>query len=46
MPAIVADTHTIIWYLADDPRLSPSAAGALDRASALTAQQFRTSRIG
>jgi PIN domain nuclease of toxin-antitoxin system len=34
MPAIVADTHAIIWYLADDPRLSPSAAGALDRASA------------
>ncbi len=34
MPALVADTHAIIWYLADDPRLSPTAATALDRASA------------
>ena len=34
MPAVVADTHAILWYLADDPRLSPSAASASDRASA------------
>lgn len=34
MPAIVADTHAIIWYMADDPRLSHSAALALDGASA------------
>ncbi len=33
MPAIVADTHAIVWYLADDPRLSASAARALDDAT-------------
>lgn len=34
MPAIVADTHAILWYLADDPRISATAARALDQASA------------
>lgn len=32
--AVVADTHTVLWYLADDPRLSVRASDALDRATA------------
>ena len=34
MSAVVVDTHTIIWYLSNDPRLSATAAAALDRATA------------
>ena len=34
MPGIVVDTHTIVWYLQDDPRLSTMAADALDAATA------------
>jgi PIN domain nuclease of toxin-antitoxin system len=34
MPAVVVDTHTIVWYLSADPRLSASAADALDAATA------------
>jgi len=34
MPGIVVDTHTIVWYLQDDPRLSAKAADALDAATA------------
>ncbi len=34
MSAVVADTHTIVWYLANDPRLSPAAILALDQATA------------
>jgi len=33
MPALVLDTHTILWYLAADPRLSAAARGALLAAS-------------
>ncbi len=33
MPGIVVDTHTIVWYLQDDPRLSTMAAAALDAAT-------------
>lgn len=33
MPAVVADTHTIIWYLRDNSRLSPAAMNALDTAT-------------
>ena len=33
MPAVVADTHSAIWYLANDPKLSAAAAKALDGAS-------------
>ena len=29
MPAVVADTHAIVWYLTNSPRLSPAAAKAL-----------------
>jgi len=32
MIAAIADTHAIIWYLSDDPRLSQNAAAAFDRA--------------
>ena len=32
MPAVVADTHVIVWYLANDPRLSSNAAESLDSA--------------
>jgi PIN domain nuclease of toxin-antitoxin system len=34
MSAVVVDTHTIVWYLSLDPRLSTNAAGALDAATA------------
>ncbi|MDB9514704.1 type II toxin-antitoxin system VapC family toxin [Kamptonema animale CS-326] len=34
MTAVVADTHTIIWYLRETTRLSPAAMMALDAASA------------
>ena len=34
MSAVVVDTHTIVWYLSNDPRLSATAAAALDRATA------------
>ena len=34
MPAIVADTHSIVWYLSPDPSLSPAAADAFDSATA------------
>jgi PIN domain nuclease of toxin-antitoxin system len=33
MPAVVVDTHTIIWYLSGDSRLSTSAVAALDAAT-------------
>jgi len=34
MPAVVADTHSAIWYLANDPKLPATTAKALDGASA------------
>jgi PIN domain nuclease of toxin-antitoxin system len=34
MPGVVVDTHTIIWYLANDQRLSVRAMELLDSASA------------
>ncbi len=34
MPGIVVDTHAIVWYLQDDPRLSATAGEALDAATA------------
>jgi PIN domain nuclease of toxin-antitoxin system len=34
MPAVAVDTHTIVWYLSSDPRLSAKAADALDSATA------------
>jgi len=34
MAAVVADTHSAIWYLANDPKLSGAAPKALDGASA------------
>lgn len=30
MTNAVADTHSLIWYLEDDPRLSPAAREAFD----------------
>jgi PIN domain nuclease of toxin-antitoxin system len=33
MPSVVADTHTIIWYVFDLPRLSASALNALEQAA-------------
>ncbi len=33
MSAVVVDTHTIIWYLAGDPRLSRDATDILDEAT-------------
>jgi len=34
MPAVVVDTHTIVWYLSADSRLSVKAANVLDSATA------------
>ncbi|HBY63291.1 MAG TPA: VapC toxin family PIN domain ribonuclease [Solibacterales bacterium] len=34
MPGVVVDTHTIVWYLQDDRRLSARAADVLDAATA------------
>ncbi|MEZ2303673.1 MAG: hypothetical protein ACBR15_02560 [Microcoleus sp.] len=34
MTAVVADTHTIIWYLRENARLSQAAMTALDTALA------------
>ncbi len=34
----VADTHTVIWYLYDDPRLSPAARAAFEEAAAASDQ--------
>ena len=34
MIAAVADTHTALWFLFDDPRLSSAASGFIDKAAA------------
>lgn len=34
MSALVADTHTVLWYLTDDPVISPTALAALNQAAA------------
>ncbi len=34
MPAVLADTHAILWYLTADPRISRPATAALDNATA------------
>ena len=34
MPAVAVDTHAIVWYLANDIRLSKKAAEAMDLATA------------
>jgi len=34
MPIHIADTHALLWYLADSPRLSPAAKQAFDQAKA------------
>jgi hypothetical protein len=34
MIASVADTHTALWYLFDDPRLSAAAGEFIDQAAA------------
>ena len=33
MSALVVDTHTLVWYIANDARLSQTAAAALDAVS-------------
>lgn len=33
MSAVVADTHTVVWYLSADPRLSLRAEGAMEKAT-------------
>ena len=32
MPSVVADTHTLIWYIFELPRLSQTALTALEQA--------------
>jgi PIN domain nuclease of toxin-antitoxin system len=34
MPSVAVDTHSIVWYLSSDSRLSAKAADALDSANA------------
>ena len=34
MSAVVVDTHAVLWYLNDDPRLSPGARHAIANAEA------------
>ena len=34
MSAVVVDTHTVVWYLASDPKLSSTAGDVLDNATA------------
>jgi PIN domain nuclease of toxin-antitoxin system len=34
MPALVVDTHSIVWYLTKSPALSKTAEAALDAATA------------
>ena len=34
MAAVVADTHAVVWYLTNNPKLSAKAADALDAATA------------
>jgi len=34
MPVYIADTHALLWYLADSPRLSPAAKRVFDQAKA------------
>jgi len=34
MPAVVVDTHALVWYLVEPERLSQTASDALDQASA------------
>jgi len=36
MPGVVVDTHTIVWYLSADARLSAKAAEALDFVTSAT----------
>lgn len=33
MSAVVADTHTVLWYFAADPRLSLPAREAMEKAT-------------
>ncbi|AFY81730.1 type II toxin-antitoxin system VapC family toxin [Oscillatoria acuminata] len=35
MSSVVADTHTLIWYVFDLPRLSPAALNALEQAASV-----------
>lgn len=35
MTSVVGDTHSLIWYLMDDPRLSEAAGQAFDEATAV-----------
>ena len=39
MPAIVADTHAVIWYLRQSKRLSKNAHAAFDQAASQTEAQ-------
>ena len=32
MPGVVADTHAVIWYLSQSPRLTPAAAASMRKA--------------
>jgi predicted nucleic acid-binding protein len=41
--SLVVDTHALIWYLLDDPRLSRRAGKALDEATAADRKIYRPS---
>ena len=40
MSACVADTHALIWYVLNDPRLSPAAQAAMQNAAATGKRVF------
>ncbi len=47
MIAGVADTHTVIWYLFDDARLSAAAGAFIDQAAAKRRTHWRvTDHVG
>ena len=52
MSGLLLDTHALLWYAADNPRLSPAASAAITRTpevfvSAVTAWEIRTKfRLG
>jgi len=37
MPRVIADTHALLWYLLDSPRLSPRARAELEQTAAVGA---------
>lgn len=43
---LLLDTHALLWWLADDPELSPAAAGAIAQADVVAASAASAWEIG